>query len=299
MKTTINMTAYSDDTDRYESAEDLRSFYKKFGCFGLELMPAYDMKPDPKIVEHDMIVGVHCRCLIDWIDLSLEELVKHYKSDLDYAKEVGAEYVVFHISQTTYKENLIGRYSHTDEEIVDACCKLINALLDEQDYSFYFLMENLWYSGLTFKDPYIPIRLLNGVHYKKKGFMLDTGHYMNTNTTLRTPYDGLNSLYEMLEKNKTIIPFIKGLHLHQSLSGEYVENFRKNLPLLEDDIEKLMAQAFEHVFKLDEHKPFAIPEVRELVKYINPDYVTYEYITRSREENEEFLKLGSAPLVDL
>ncbi|KIR03506.1 hypothetical protein P261_02321 [Lachnospiraceae bacterium TWA4] len=295
MKTTINITAYPDDLGRYESANDLRTFYEQFGCSGLELMPANNLLPGPQVTP-DMIIGIHCRCINDWMNLDYDYLIDHYRKDLDYAKEINAEYVVFHISQSSFKESISYTRSHTDIEVVDACCKLINDLLDNQNYSFYFLMENLWYPGLTFKDPKIPIYLLEQIHYTKKGFMLDTGHYMNTDTSLRTPNEALESLYHLLEKNHAIIPFIKGIHLNQSLSGEYVEHFKKHLPTPESDPDKLMAQAFEHIFKLDQHRPFAIPQVRDFIECIKPDYITYEYITNSRKQHAEFLELGSAPL---
>ena len=59
-------------------------------------------------------------------------------------------------------------------------------LLDGEDYTFDFLMENLWWPGLTMTRPEMTKRLLSQVHYQKKGIMLDTGHLMHMNLELKT-----------------------------------------------------------------------------------------------------------------
>ncbi len=40
-----------------------------------------------------------------------------------------AEYAVYHISDVTCMECLTGEYAHTDEEVIDAACELINQAL--------------------------------------------------------------------------------------------------------------------------------------------------------------------------
>ena len=53
-------------------------------------------------------------------------------------------------------------------------------------------------------------------------------------------------------------------------------------------------QVYEHIFAIDQHLPFTDPGVRELVERIDPLYLTYEYITRNREELANFLESGSS-----
>lgn len=294
MKTAINFTNTEDDTFRFSSAADLRSFYEAFGCSGLELLH-FPMYADT-LLEPEMILGIHTRCVEDWMHLERELLLKHYREDLDYARRMGAEYVVFHVTQVSYLESFTYQMEHTDEEVIDAACVFINELLDGQSYDFYFLMENLWWPGLNFLNPSATARLLAGVHYKKKGLMLDTGHYMHTDLSLETQKDALKSLHAMLDGHKDILPYIKGVHLHQSLTGSYVKDWLKK-PLPEDlSAPALSAQIYEHIFAIDQHLPFTEPGVRELVARIDPLYLTYEYISRSREEHARFLKEGSRAL---
>lgn len=41
-----------------------------------------------------------------------------------------------------------------------------------------------------------------------------------------------------------------------------------------------------------QHRPFVADGVHDLVKRIAPDYVTYEYITRDRDELKKYLTAG-------
>lgn len=156
MKITMNFSLETDDLGRYTDSTDLRRFYQSFGLSGLELMP---LGEDPAhLVEKDMIVGVHLRCVTDWMDLDKDMLIEHYRKDLEYARLINAEYVVFHVAQVGFAESLVYEMKHTDAEVVDAAAAFINELLDGQDYPFWFLMENLWWPGLNMLDARITER---------------------------------------------------------------------------------------------------------------------------------------------
>lgn len=294
MKTMINFSTSSDDVNRYKSADDLRSFYRQFGCAGLELMY---MEADTKhLLKPDMIVGLHLCCAGNWMELEpsgQEALLTRYRSELDYAQKMQAEYVVFHITQVTDEESLTYHFRHSDAEVIEAACAFINRLLEGKDYSFHFLMENLWWPGLTFLDPSLTNRLLEGVRYEKKGFMLDTGHFMHTNLRLRTQDEAIDYLNHMLDAHEALLPMIKGIHLHQSLTGAYVEDYRRHPARPETDPAKLFCQTYEHIFRIDKHLPFTAPGVRALAERISPLYLTYEYISSSREEHARYLAEGS------
>lgn len=154
-------------------------------------------------------------------------------------------------------------------------------------------MENLWWPGLTFENPEDARALLKQVHYEKKGFMLDTGHYLHTNLDLHDQDAAVACLHQMLDNHKDLIPYIKGIHLQESLTGEYVKQWLADAPheLPEDPAESFRV-VYEHIFQLDRHEPFTAAGVKGLVERIDPLYVTYEYITRSREELAEYLEKG-------
>lgn len=301
MKTSMNITTALDDVNRYASREDLISFYRKYGCSGLEVMPlSYEWDGDPlrcPLFMPDMVNGVHCVCVGDWMDQELDGLIEHYRQDLRYATQMQAEYVVFHATQVCNMEGYTHKHVHTDEEVIDFLCDFVNRLLDGQNYSFYFLLENLWWSGLTFLRPEISRRLLDGIHYPKKGFMLDTGHFLHTNLDLETQAEAVQYLHSMLDVHADLLPYFKGIHLQQSLTGAYVKEWIAHPPVLPEDPNECSALIWNHIFQIDRHEPFTDPGVRALVERIDPLYVTYEYITTDRTQHAAYLEAGSRALM--
>lgn len=297
MKLLMNFTTSEDDVDRYVSSEDLQSFYESAGCDGLELMPLEEDRRG--LLRPEMIVGIHAHGINDWIHTDPETLAPVFQKDFEYAEAVGAEYVVFHVTQVTGRESFFWEMSHSDEEIVLAAADRINALLDHKNYSFHFLMENLWWPGLNFLNPDITALLLDSVHYEKKGLMLDTGHFLHTNPELRTQKEALAYLHSMLDRHEKLLPYIKGLHLHQSLSGDYIRDWLQQTHTLSDDPQTSQWQIMEHIFSVDRHLPFTDPDVAGLVQRIAPSYVTLEYISHNRQEHMEYLLQGRKVLLGI
>lgn len=299
----MNFSLSYDDMIRFSSAGDLQDFYRDAGCDGLEVMP---MEPDPEqLVLPHMTVGVHLCCPSDWMSMEREQLLAHYEQNLETARRLQAEYVVFHVTQVSPQESFTYVPEHTDEEVILASADLINALLDGQEYPFWFLMENLWWPGLNFQRPEMTRLLLERVHYKKKGLMLDTGHFLHINHKLRTQEEALLFLHQMLDEHEAyfrtigtppggedFMSWIRGIHLQQSLTGAYVEDWLSRSHVLSDEPMEQMNQLFTHIFAIDKHQPFTAHGVRELVERIQPEYVTLEYITENREQLAEYLKQG-------
>ena len=302
MKFQMNLTTSYDDVIRFASAQDLQNFYRRYGLDGLEVMPLpYSSAEAPgdylspelcPLLTPDMINGVHCCCSGDWMDRDWQRLIEGYRRDLDYAMRMGAEYVVFHVVQVDNEEGMTYKPKHTDREVIDAAADFINELLDGQKYDFWFLMENLWWPGLTFLHPEDTRALLEQVHYKKKGFMLDTGHFLHTNLDLQTQEEGVAYLHAMLDRHEDMISYIKGIHLQESLTGDYVKQWLQEPHEMPKDPAEQFCWIYEHIFRIDKHEPFTATGVRELVERIDPLYVTYEYITRSREELGKYLEMG-------
>ena len=226
------------------------------------------------------------------MDKDLGELIGHYRRDLAYAQQMQVEYVVFHVVQVTDEEGFTYQMKHTNREVIEAAALFINELLDGQGYDFWFLMENLWWPGLTFQDASETRLLLDLIHYGKKGFMLDTGHFLHTDLNLMTQEEGLASLHQMLDAHEDLIPYIRGIHLNQSLTGSYVKDWLKHPKKLPDSPEERFCKIYEHIFQIDRHEPFTAVGTKALVERIAPQYVTYEYITRNREELSKYLKAG-------
>lgn len=312
MKTQFNITSMKWDLQRYKSRADFQKVLEGFD--GVELMDYGD--DIGTMIEVEDIIGLHMRCPHYWLDFwngdrrrcvqefgSMEQafayfggsrrqaLVDAFLQDWNRALEHRAEYVVYHVSDVSTQESLSGKFFHRDEEVIDAVCELINQALPEDAAGPWLLLENLWYPGFTFTRPEMTWRLLNGIHYRKKGIMLDTGHLMHTNLELSTQEEALSYIHQCLDRQTDIIPFIRGVHLNQSLTGTYMKQLRQNPPELSDDYEKRMEEIYTCVFQMDCHQPFTCSGVRELITRIGPDYLTYEFISESREQHMEMLRI--------
>lgn len=313
----INLVNYDSELERFADKEDLVKFYSKYGIDGIELQKVQGLQE--QYLHQDMIIGVHLPFFSTWVDFYkgdmdkvLKEygtmevveqiyggtdktaLLKVYHEQLEFADRIGAKYVVFHVCDVSIEESFTGRFIHSDEEVIDASCSLINELLDNKTYQFDFLMENLWWPGLNYKNPLMTKRLMDGVNYKKKGLMLDTGHLMHTNQELKTSEDALEYVRAVIKEHGSLKDYIKGIHHNQSLTGERAKRMSTSKVELKKDYWDRMYQVYEYIFQLDEHKPFVCEGMKEFLEEMNPQYLTYELITRNREEHETYLKQLSA-----
>jgi len=311
VKTLFNLTTSASDLERFEDRRSLVDFMRGFD--GVELLACEEDKQ--QIVPEERVFGIHMSYFPYWLDFwrgdeaalqkefgTLEEceryyggtdrnaLLKRFRADLAAAGRYRAQYVVFHVSDASIEESFTGRYRHTSGEVISAVCELLGELFSGAVYRPMLLLENLWQPGLTFTDPAATRSLLEGVAYENTGFMLDTGHLFHTNEAIRTQEEGLAYINAMLDAHGALCERIRGVHLHQSITGEYCRAVRADPPALKPTYEERAWQMFEYAFRVDLHRPFTCPGVRELIGRISPEYLVYEFITQNRGQHRVFLQ---------
>lgn len=319
MKVTFNISNCSDDLDRFTSKADFEAYLRGFD--GVELMYVEPEDSDAVsaysfVIEPEHVVGFHMRYFPSWIDLwrgnegaliqefdhlknverlfggcDHDALIRIFREDLIRAHRYGAEYVVFHVSQASIEETFTWRYRHTDEEVIDASSELLNKVFEDQDGSLMLLLENLWQPGLTFTSPESTRRLLEKVNYPNTGLMLDTGHLIHTDTSLATEEEALHYICRRLDEHGDLTKKIRGVHLHQSLTGAHSEAAMADPPVMAPTFDGRMSQMYTHAFKVDRHEPFTCPGVDLLIERINPEYLTFEFITSDRKQHAHYLKM--------
>ena len=318
MKRTFNLTTCREDLDRYRDRDDLLSALDGFD--GLELMHCGE--DERGVVPRERILGVHLIFFPCWYDFyrgdlaacarrlggmdnvralyggnGPEALAAAFRWDIDRAKAEGAEYVVFHVSDCADEELFTLRYRHSSREVVHATVDFVNTLFPQPEGDLILLLENLWHPGLTLTEPEVTEELLSGISYKNKGIMLDTGHLMHTDLSLHTQEEALAYVRRRVaEQGEEVRRAIRGVHLNQSLTGEYMARVAAHPPLLSADPQKRMEQVYTHAFCCDRHRPFTCPGVRDLIEWIDPEYLTFEFISRSRTEHEAMLRAQLAAL---
>jgi hypothetical protein len=300
------------DTERYSGNADLKTFYRSFGLDGLEVI--YGGEDKDNLIAAEDVIGVHLRYFTAWMDLwkgntkrLLEEygdygeierfyggrtsaaLTEAFRHNLKFAASMSPEYLVFHVSDCLLSEAMLRRFYYSEEAVVDAAIELVNTIGEYIEGSPLLLFENLWYSGLTMLAPRLAARLLEETHYPHTGVMLDTGHLLNTNTSLRTIDEGVDYIHSVLDQYSDL-SFIKGVHLHQSLSGAYSEALMKSWVPDEGSYSERRLAVLPHIFQIDTHQPFASERVSALLDRIQPEYLVLEQISSSRDEHERNLK---------
>lgn len=320
MKRMVNMTTSSDDMGRFGSRRELLDLIRGFD--GIELMCFED---DMRcIIDPEHVIGLHMGFYHYWVDFwngdtealireygSLEQvresfggtdrqtMVDRFRSDLETARRYNAEYLVFHVSDASIRESFTWQYRHTSKEVVSAACELINAVFSgvDPDDGPILLLENLWQPGLDLLDPDMARRLLNGIDYTRCGFMLDTGHLLHTKLDLNTQEEGVAYIHHVLDGlGQGLVDKIYGMHLNQSITGAYSRSMFDKAPAQGISYNDLVNAMFAHVYQVDKHLPFTGRGIKELVARINPDYLTYEFITDNNETHRSYLDAQNAAL---
>lgn len=281
------------------SNQEFSAFLRRTGCDGAEVIRCGE--DTNHIVRAEQIVGVHLLFYADWVDFwngdtqrllnkfgsreaweayygctDRDALLDRFQEDLDFAQQVGAEYVVFHVSDVSVEECFDYRWQHTSQAVVTASLELMNALLKRKPYTFTVLMENLWWPGLTMQEPEINARLLDQLQYGKKGFLMDTGHLLHTCPDLRSQQEGIAYLHRILDRDPLLLKNIRAVHLHQTINGAYVKKSLENVQYPQGTFSQRFAASYAHIGKIDAHLPFSVPEVAKLIEKIQPEYLVHE-----------------------
>ena len=289
------------------------------GCDGAELI--WSGEDLPAALPCPDCLGYHLVFYPDWIDLwnedfaalerkfgseekwraffggGREELVATYAADMARAAEAGAKYAVFHVSDVSVEEGYTYEWLHSDEAVIDAAAELINLLCEREKPPFSVLVENQWWPGFTFTDPKKTARLLDAIETDDKGILLDVGHLMNANTALRTQEEGAEYVAEMVRAHGKLAERIRAMHLHYSLSGEYVRANTGRLPAdLPEEYFERFAYSYAHILNIDRHQPWTSPAVRGLVELVSPEYLTHELSASGPEARLAAVRIQRAAL---
>ncbi|WP_349763930.1 TIM barrel protein [Fusobacterium sp. SYSU M8D902] len=286
--------------------------YRKYGIDYFELIKYSDVDNKPL---KDKIKGYHLRFFPTWLDLYLcnqkeifsrlidentirglcggitkEEMLDYYRKELEIAKELEVEYVVLHACNIDIFESMTYNFRFSDRQILEKTVEFINEIFNEEKYSFTLLLENLWWPGLKLNNYEEVDYLVKNIRYKNIGFMLDTGHMLNTNLELKNSNEAVEYILENINRLKEYKELIYGVHLNYSLSGDYVKNSIENNLNKELRVDEVLQNIYYHISKIDYHDPFENSGVREILKKLPLKYLVLELLGKTQEEIEEKIK---------
>lgn len=311
----MNLPICTSSIRPYGSWDKLHDVLKHLGLDGIEGIV------DPEDIDTSfpasMLCGYHLIFYADWLDFyrnnkkellrkfgsmelvnmiyhgtEPEDMIKMFRDDLYFAISLKAPYVVFHVSDVSMEEGYTYQWLHTDKEVLDGAIDFINELLQDIEPTFEFLVENQWWPGFTFTDPEKTEYLLSGIKYPKKGIMLDTGHLLNTNSKIRTQSEGISYILEMVKLHGKLKDEVKGIHFHQSISGDYVRKNTGNLPEgFPAEFFTEFARNYAHIQMIDRHRPWTDPDCIRILDEVRPMYLTHELSASDKRSQLTALKI--------
>lgn len=290
----------------------IQKLIEKHQLQGLEVIQYSDLETEKGEREPlpNNMVGMHMRFWPIWLDFWRENkpallrqfndeetiqqyyegmdkkgMVQHYRRALCEAEAMGVEYVVFHACHVELDHCYNYAFTYDDNAVVTDFIELINAVTEGLDITLKLLIENVWWPGFTMCDPDIARKLMTEVHYENKGFMLDTGHLMNSHLDLESEAEAVDFILQVIDNLGKDSRFIQGIHLHSSLSGAYVkEKIKEPIPNQnETSFFERYFGSFGHIGTIDTHRPFKHPSISRVIERVNPLYLVYEFSPESLE----------------
>ena len=307
MKKLLNISDFPNDDENLRMME---KYQKKYNFDGFEIIK-FDLEKDSSKLK-DKIIGYHMRFFPMWLDIYLgkynmikekfsdkmdrfywcggdtkEDVITYYKKDLQRAKELGVEYVVFHACYVDDDGSLTYQFPYTDKEVLEVVVSLINDVFKNEDFQFTLLLENLWWAGLKLNSKSEMKFLLNKIEYKNIGFILDTSHMLNTNFNLKNLDEGIDYIIENIDKMEELKKYIYGVHLSWSLSGDYVSKMIEKHRKSQEEREKAKKKIYEYVGQIDYHYPFEDNRIMKVLNKLSLKWLVYEFLYYNDEELEE------------
>lgn len=221
---------------------------------------------------------------------SKSEMIEYYKKELEIAKKLDVEYVVLHGGSVSIEESFDYNFRFSDREVLEKIVEFVNEIFDEEKYNFKLLIENLWWSGLKLTSYEEADYLIKNIRYKNTGFMLDTGHMMNSNLELKNSDEAVDYILENLKELKKYKNYIYGMHLNSSLSGDYTKEKIKYYKNKKMDLKEMLDIVYPHISKIDSHNPFENERIKEILRLLPIKYLVFELIGYTKEEIENKIK---------
>jgi sugar phosphate isomerase/epimerase len=305
----VNLSNAGFDTENLlrGRGEVLVEFLRQENLAGIELMLCGPW--NERLHPARYVRGVHLRFWPDWLDFwqknqnalletfcteaaieeeyggnTREAWLEKWRENIRQAVACKAEYVVFHVANVRSSEIYARRFAYTSEEVIKATAQLVNEITADLPETCQLLFENLWWPGLTFCNPHQATILLENISHANTGFMLDTGHLMNTNLQLKTEAEAVEYILSLTGKLGSLQKKIQGMHLHCSLSGQYTKKMmavkKMKNPLPWNEI-------MEYILQVDQHQPFRTDAAKRLVQKLQPAYLVHEFIQDSYMDWQE------------
>lgn len=293
---------------------NLNNFLKSNNLSGIELLlhGNYEIDNIPK----DIVKGLHLSYFPTWLEFynnnikykedfrtekdvvrafggtTKEVILERYRKEFEIAKSLECSYMVFHVSHVTIKDAFKFSYDYSNKEVLDGVIDIVNNVFKE-DSEVKLLFENLWWPGLTLLSKLELDYLMDSIKYKNKGVMLDLSHLLITNKNISDLEMGTKYILECLKNLGDSVKWIKGLHINSTLCKDYLNSdhsMKYEEYTDEEDEYKKFSIVYEHISKIDSHKPYNCKSLKKIIDYVNPEIKVIEVNSNEKEVWEKYIQ---------
>lgn len=280
------------DESVINTKQNLQKFANSMELDGVEMFVYQEMSAEDAIAT----VGAHLRYWPSWLgfwqhdmervksDLPEEKNIKAYygavtpeqwldviRVNINEALKLSPQYLVWHISEASMEELYTMKFKYDDMQVISGAAEVFNAVASVIPANVTVLFENLWWPGLRLTNKLVVKTFFDRVNRKNVGIMLDVGHLANTNASLKCEDDIVEYTLATVRNLGEWAQYIKGIHLSKSLSGEYMNSFKREFPKSAS-----FAEHYRHITNIDQHKPFTDTNLEKVVHLVKPDYLVHE-----------------------
>lgn len=316
MQQLCNFSVYSTHIGMFQGDwKAVSALVERLGFDGIELLIDDQRLPD---LPAGLVRGVHLPYWIRWLDIwrdgvsaavpaderqflsdgarNANDMILLQHAIWNRAAALQPQYAVFHVSHVTMEHAYTRAFDYSSADVIDASANLLNAVAatfpgGEPPVRLWF--ENLWWPGLTFTDPTLADQFVERLRFRNWGFVLDTGHLINTDPSVASEDAAIDLILERLSQlSPQVRERIEGIHLNLSLSGDYQRtSIAAGVPagFATLPFEDQFTAARDHVALVDQHRPFTSPRCREIVAAVHPQVVTHELLMRNTVEMQQNL----------
>lgn len=308
----INFSTHTSDIERFSNDwSAVAAYVAEHNLAGVELLTGSD--PPPPNLPPGLVQAVHLPFWISWLEVwrgatdlpkadpavirwiyggfTADELVATQRQIWQHAATLNPAYMVFHVSHSTVHESFAQTQTTTDAEVCCATADLLNAVaatFPGGEPPARLFLENLWWPGLTFRDPSIAELLAERLQFTNWAFVLDTGHLMNTNPLLEDEEHAIAFVLTTIERlDPAIRARIEGTHLSLSLSGaQQRATWQRGQPAGFETMDFIEQYRHVHAYvaQIDQHAAVTSPRCGAIVAAIQPNFVTHEFLTQDLAE---------------
>ena len=207
------------------------------------------------------------------------QIVETLRLAIEVAAPLEPAYGVLHAGSANVDELFRFTYTDEDTDVIDVLAEIMNSVVSEfpdGEPPFTIAFENTWWPGMRMTDGKGTKRLEEKLEFQDWCVCLDTGHLLFSMKGTDTEEEALEVLHRCADSySQDVLDRIAAMHVHVNTCRQILKNTSSDEPC-DDPLSERLNRANSYIMKIDQHRPFTDPAVKEYVERIDPDYVVHE-----------------------